>query len=464
MIGVPLLVALSPEDVPRLQDATVDGRVFAFALVACLAAAVLSGLGPMVVALESSLEATFREASRSVATSHRRLRATLVISEVAIALVLLVGAGLLGRSFVELRRVPLGFQPEHLLSVSAWAPDDRYPDRRSWPRFYEEVLRRVQALPGVESAAAVSVRPLSGPTGWDFPFAVEGQSEEDARSNPMANLQAVSVDYFRAMGIAVKSGRVFTEADTDGQPGVVVVGESLARHYWPREDPIGKRLKMPQRDSPYHDVWLTVVGVVGDVRYRELQANRPDVYLSYLQADHRPSCVLVRTRQEPAALAGAVRAAVLSMDRETDPATITMTSVVSEALALPRFAARVFGAFGFVALLLASLGLYGLLAYSVAWRTREIGVRVALGALPKDVGYLVLREGLGVTLVGVALGLMVALAATHFLQSMLFGVKAVDGVTFAAVAGLLLGVSALACGLPLRRALVVDPVVALRHE
>src|SRR5262249_30918237 len=172
----------------------------------------------------------------------------------------------------------------------------RYHDRASWRAFYEELLRRVQALPGVDAAATVSVRPLSGPTGWDYPFTAEGQSEAEAGGNPMANLEAVSADYFRTMGIVVKKGRVFTDGDAEGRPGVVVVSEALARRAWPGQEPIGKRLKIPQMDTPYHQAWLTVIGVVGNVRYRELQASRLDLYMSQLQADHRSGSLMVRTR------------------------------------------------------------------------------------------------------------------------------------------------------------------------
>jgi predicted permease len=465
-LGVPLLVRLSPEEIPRLQDATVDARVLGFALVASLGTALLSGLAPVLLVRKAPLEATLRAGSRSVAAGRSRLRSALVVSEVAIALVLLAAAGLLARSFVDLRRVPLGYETEHVVSVDAYAPEAHYPDARRWRVFYQEVLRRAQAVPGVEYAATVTLRPLMGATiGWDFPSTVEGQSETEARRNPMLNVQDVSADYFRTMGIAVKRGRVFTEGDVEGQPGVVVVSESLARRYWPGQDPIGKRLKLPQWKSPYNDVWMTVVGVVADARYRELRATRLDLYMSYLQGDHRTGSLMVRTRGEPTAVAAAVRGAVWSMDKEKAPPTVmTMASVVSDALAMPRFATRVFGAFALVALLLAALGLYGLLAYWVTGRTREIGVRVALGALPRDVGTLVLREGLGLGVIGIILGVALAGATTRLLESLLYGVSATDVPTFAAVAGLLLGVAVLACGLPLRRALRVDPAVALRHE
>jgi predicted permease len=311
-LAVPLLVRLSPEDVPRLQDAAVDARVLVFALVTVLATALLSGLASILLVLRTPLETTLREGTRRVAGGRSRLRSALVVSQVAATLALLVGAGLLGRTFLELRRVPLGFEPEHVLAVGVYASEARYPDRTSWRGFYQDVLRRVQALPAVHGAATVSVRPLSGPGGWDFPFAAEGQTEGEAQGNPMANLQAVSADYFRTVGIVVKKGRVFTDGDFEGQPGVVVVSESLAQRAWPGQDAIGKRIKIPQLDTPYHQAWLTVVGVVGNVRYRELQAWRLDLYMSQLQADHRTGSLLVRTRAEPMLAAAAVAAPAAS--------------------------------------------------------------------------------------------------------------------------------------------------------
>jgi predicted permease len=462
-LAIPLLVQLSPSDVPRLQEAALDARVFAFAVGATLMSALLSSLAPALFVQSAALEAVLRAGARTVAAARSRFRSTLVVSQVAVAVVLLVGAGLLGRTFLELRRAPLGYEPEHLLTVGApWAAG---PDAPRWRVFYQELLRRVQAVPGVDSAAAVSVRPLSGPTGWDFPFTVEGQTDAEAQRNPHVNLEAVSADYFRTTGIAVKTGRVFTEADAEGRPGVVVVGESLARYAWPGQDPIGKRLKVPQWKSPYHDVWLAVVGVVADARYRDIRSARLDLYMSHLQADHRPGSVMVRTRGEPARVAAGVREAVWSMDRDgAPPEVVTMAGVVFEAFALPRFATGVSGAFAAVAVGLAALGLYGLIAYSVASRTREIGVRVALGALPGNVAALVLREGLGLALAGIGLGLAVAWAATHALERLLYGVPARDAATFAVVAAVLLAVAVLACGLPVRRALAVDPAVALRHD
>jgi putative ABC transport system permease protein len=388
-----------------------------------------------------------------------------VVAEVALALVLLVGAGLLLRSFAELRRAPLGYDSAGVLSVGVGLPQHRYPDPPRWRAFHQQLLERVSALPGVTSAATVTLRPLWGTVGMDWPFTVEGQSPKDAERNPLLNFETVSPDYFRTMGIVVKRGRVFTTADAEGQPGVVVVSESVARRAWPGEDPVGKRLKIPLPPTPYHDTWLTVVGVVADARYREIQASRFDLYMSFLQSDHGPNHLVVRSSTDPAALVPAIREVVRGLDSD-QPVTeaATMTQIVSEALGGPRFAARVFGAFAVVALLLAALGLYGLLAYAVSRRTREIGVRMAVGASPGNVRRLVLREGLGLTVAGIVLGLFAAAAGARLLGTLLYEVRPSDPVTFAAVPILLLGVAGLACLLPARRATRVDPIVALRTD
>ncbi|HSB62137.1 MAG TPA: ABC transporter permease, partial [Vicinamibacteria bacterium] len=463
--GTPVLVALSPRDVPRLQDVAVDARAFGFALLASLLTAFLCALAPAGLLRRVSLEELLRGGGRGVAPGRRGLRAALVVGEVAVALVLLVGAGLLFRSFVALRQAPLGFEPRGVLSLSIALPQSRYPDAPRWRAFYEELLPRVQALPGVASAATVTLRPLWGTVGMDWPFTVEGQSAEEAGRNPLLNFEAVSPDYFATLGIAVTRGRAFTARDREGQPGVVVVSEALARRAWPGQDPLGKRLQLPLPGTPYHGAWLTVVGAVADARYREIQATRLDLYMSFLQANHRPKHLMVRTDGDPAALAPAIRAAVRGLDPDLPLAeVVTMSDVVSEALGGPRFAARVFSAFALVALLLAALGLYGLLAGSVSRRTREIGVRVALGAAPADVRRLVLGEGLALAAGGMVLGLAAALAGARLLRSLLFGVPPTDPATLAAVCLLLGAVAAAASLLPARRATMVDPAVTLRAE
>jgi putative ABC transport system permease protein len=464
--GTPALVTLSPSDLPRLSEAAVDVRALAFALAACTLTALVSGLAPMLTVRSLSLERELRAGARSVALGRARMGAALAVAEVALSLVLLVGAGLLARSFVHLREVPLGFDPDRLLSVSVGPRENRYPQPRQWRAFYEELLSRVRALPDVESAAVVMLRPLWGTVGMDWRYTIEGQSEQEASRNTSVNMETVSADYFRTMRIPVLRGRAFTDGDVDGQPGVVVIGDALARRAWPGQDPIGKRLKIPLPDTPYDKEWLTVVGVVADARYRELPQGRLDLYMSYRQANHHVQHLMVRTRsQEWAALAPAIRAAVRAIDAGQPVSdVITMRQVVDDALGGPRFAARLFSAFAVVAVLLAALGLYGLLAYSVTRRTREIGVRVALGARPVDVSRLVLGEGMALAVLGIAIGLAAAAAAARLLRSLLYGVEPLDAVTFAAVPLLLAAVAAGACLLPARRARRVDPVEALRAE
>jgi putative ABC transport system permease protein len=463
--GVPLLVALSPQDVPRLAEAALDASALGFALVATLVSVAATAAAPVLAVRQHSFREALQGGSRTLASGRSRLRATLVVVEVGLALTLLVGAGLLLRSFAALRDVPLGFDAAHVLAVEAGPSEDRYPQPAQQRLYVDELIARVRALPGVESAAAVTLRPLWGTVGMDWPFTVEGQSQKDAERNPLLNFETVTPDYFRVMGIPLKAGRVFDERDRAGQPGVVVVSETLARRYWPGQDPIGKRLKIPLPPTEYHDAWLTVVGVADDARYRELRATHLDLYMPHRQSDHRPHHLVVRAQGDVTGLPAALQRVVREIDPEQPaPEVVAMTSAVSAALGGPRFAARVFSAFALVALLLAGLGLYGLVAYSVGRRTREIGVRVALGARPADVARLVLDEGLKLALLGLALGLAVSLAGARLLQSLLFGVGPADALTLAAASALLLAIAVLASALPTRRALRVQPAVALRQE
>jgi putative ABC transport system permease protein len=410
-----------------------------------------------------SLKAFLRSGARGVVTGRSRLRSSLVVSEVALAILLLVGAGLLFRSFLALRAVPLGFEPAGLMSVSAGLTGDAKPE--VWRAFTSSLIERVSGLPGVTSAASVTLRPLWGTVGMDWPFTLEGQTKEEASRNPLTNFEAVSSEYFRTMGIAVRRGRVFTAADATGQPGVVVVSESMARRCWPSSDPIGQRLKIPLPPTPYHDTWLTVVGVVADARYREIRGSRLDLYMSFLQADHKPHHLVVRYTGETAVLADAIRRAVRALDPDQPvEEVVTMASVVSSALGGPRFAASLFAAFALVALLLCALGLYGLLSFSVSRRTREIGVRVAVGATPASVRGLVLREGLVLAALGIGLGLAAAAFGSRALSALLFAVQPVDPLTFVLVPVALLLVAGIACLLPASRASRVDPIVALRAE
>jgi putative ABC transport system permease protein len=388
-----------------------------------------------------------------------------VAGEVALALVVLVGAGLLLRSFKALRDVPLGYDAARVLAVETGPPQERFPELEQRRLYVDRLLGRLRAIPGVESAAAVTLRPLWGTVGMDWPYTLEGQFQRDAQRNPLLNFETVTPDYFRAMRIPILRGRAFDERDRDGQPGVVIVSAGLAERSWPGQDPIGRRLKIPLPQTPYHDAWLTVVGVAGNARYRELQRTRFDIYMPHRQSSNPTHHAVLRVRGDAASIGPAVVRAVRAHDPELPaPELVPLSHAASHALAVPRFAARVFAAFGLVALLLAALGLYGLVAHSVARRTREIGLRVSLGARPADVVRLVLREGVLPGLAGTVLGTLAALGASRLLTRLLFGVTPTDGVTLASAAALLVAVSLLAAALPARRALAVEPASALRQD
>jgi predicted permease len=461
----PLIVAMSPADVPRLDQVMINARAFGFAAGVSALVAVLSALAPVSLARRMSVAELPRQSSQRVTVGWTRMGTMLVTAEVAIAVIVLVAAGLVGRSFVKLTQVPLGFESNQLLSIRISPTGERYEERGRIRSFYQALLERVRAQPGVQSAAGITIRPLWSTVGYDWIFTREGQSEQESARNPILNLMAVSSDYFTTMGIPLESGRVFTDRDTEGQPGVVVVGESLARRVWPGQNAIGQRMKIPLGDSPFHNEWLTVIGVVGDARYRELQAGRLDLYMSHLQANLPLSYVVVRTRGESSALAPVIRAIVRELDRNVPVTEVTsMERIVSQALGNPRFSAVVFGVFALMALVLAALGVYGLLAYAVTCRTREIGVRMALGASVTDVLRTVLRNTARLTFAGVAIGLLLAAMLGRLLEGLLFGVAASDAVTFVAAPTILIITGSIACLAPAVRAARVDPLVALRYE
>jgi putative ABC transport system permease protein len=464
LAGVPALVALSPAGVPRLEEAAVRATALGFALTVTLLIVAATAAAPALTLRSRSLQEGLLSGTRTLAPAGGRIRSSLVAGEVALALVLLVGAGLLVRSFVALRHVPLGFDATRVIAVEAGPSERRYPAAAQQRDQVDALLARLRALPGVQSAAAVTLRPLWGTVGMDWPFRVEGQSAKDAERNPLVNFETITPDYFRTMGIPVEQGRAFDERDRSGRAGVVVVGEALARRAWPGQEAVGRRLTLPLPGTEYDGQWLTVVGVAGDARYRELTATRLDLYMSYRQSDHRPRHIVLRTRGETPGLA----AAILRVLRESDPdqpapEVVSMSNAVSAALGVPRFAARVLSAFGLVTVLLAALGLYGLVACSVSRRTREIGVRVALGARPAQVARFVFAEGLRPVLAGLVLGLAGALFASRLVVGLLFGVRPTDALTLAGACSLLLGVAGLATALGVRRALHLEPAAALRE-
>ena len=466
--GVEALAKLLPDNLSKLQSVSVDSRVFLFTLGVSVLTALVFGGVPALLAARAKPGETLSDVARDTAggLSGRHVRRLLVVSEVALAVVLLVGAGLLIRSFQILRQVETGFTTENLLTMKMVLPMPKYRNPEVRRAFYDEVLRRVEELPGVESAGVITFLPLSF-NGMNFAFSAEGHASPGDMKLPFALYRAVSPDYFRAMGITLQRGRFFDAHDSgDAQP-VILVSRRLAEQTWPNEDAIGKRLKIGPLDSP--NPWLTVVGVVGNVRQAGLYGDeRMDLYAPYAQERRvfvAPRDLVLRTKGDPASVAGAVRQAVWSVDKDQPISHVrTMDQVFAAAISQERFQALLLGLFAALALVLACIGLYGVISYAVAQRTHEIGVRMALGARPRDVLRLVLRQGMSLTIVGLVLGIAIGSVATRVLSDLLYGVTARDPLTFVGVPILLLLVAFLACYIPARRATRIDPLVALRYE
>jgi putative ABC transport system permease protein len=460
------LVALNPKGLPRLGEVSVDAQAMLFTGGVALIVSVICGLIPARQNSRFDLNQSLREDSQSAtAGAHRSvLRQTMVVTEVALALVLLVGAGLLGRSFARLMQVELGFRPENVLKLTVALPATEYAADQQKAAFIERALERFRALPGVESVAAANVTPLSGyysPLNFD----IEGRPPASPGEQPSAEYRTVSHDYFRTMGISLRRGRQFTEQDVKQSfqiGGVAVINESLARRYFPDEDPIGKRLALAKDDAG----WREIIGVAGDVKHSGLVTEAvPEIYAPTLRNTTGVYDLVVRSASAPTQLISAVR----GQFRELDPnlplfAVRTLEEVIALNLARQRFAIALLGAFAALGLLLAAIGVYGVMAYSVSRRTREMGIRMALGARSGDVQRMVLREGLKLTLIGVAIGLLAALALTQLMKNLLYGVGAADPLTFAGVPLVLAVVAMIACWVPARRAAKTDPMTALRQE
>ena len=465
--GLRILGSLGAADIPRLDEVGFDARVVAFSVLAGLVTAALFGLAPALQTARPNLTAALKEGGKSSAGSRTsRLRSLLVAGEVALALVILVMAGLVIRSFVELQRTDLGFRPDNVLTFRLTLYGQKYPEPHRWATLFRTVLERVEALPGVEDAGVVLLRPLSGPIGWDYDFTLEGQSQTEQATNPTSNHERVSPGYFRTMGIPLVAGRDFTWSDTETSQPVIIVNQSTAERFWPGQDPIGKRLRFG-RFAQTGRPWMTIVGVVGDARYREIEAVRPDLYVPFLQDPHWAMDVVLRTKSDPMTLARPVTDVVRSIDPGLPVANLTtMEREIGDSVARPRLRTLILALFAGLALVLAAVGLYGIIAYSVAQRGHEIGIRMALGADRRQVLGLILRQGLGLTLAGLAAGLAgaVAVVATGWLGDLLYNVKPTDVFTFAVVPLLLIAVALLASLLPARRATRVDPLVVLRAE
>jgi len=459
---VDLLVSFSPQGTPRLDEIGIDRRVLGYTMAITILTGLLFGAAPVWQLFKVDLNQSLRDGGKGlqVARSGRRALSALVVAETALALTLLVGAGLLIRSFIRLQRVDPGFNPRNLLAAVVTLPQADYPERNQIAPFYSQLLERVRTLPGVQSAAAVSSLPLAGADS-DADFVIEGRPAPQPDQRPVAWYSSVSSDYFRTMGMRLIAGREFTERDNENSPKVVIISQATARRHFPNEDPIGKRIGNGRPDG-----WREIVGITADVKHFGLtQDARASMFFPDRQRPSRQMFIVARTAADPLSLGPALRGAVAAMDKNLAVSNISaMEEVTSQSIGQERFTLLLLGLFSALALSLAAAGIYGVMSYAVAQRTHEIGVRVALGAQTRDVLKLVVTQGMALVLAGVGIGLASSLALTGFIRGLLFGVSATDPMTFVAISILLSVVALLACYMPARRATKVDPMVALRRE
>lgn len=462
--GVDALVSILPEDVPRLEQIGIDRYVLGFTLAISVLTGILLGMAPALQATKPDLTEALKESSRNLMGSFRRnrLRSLLVISEVALALLLLIGAGLMMKSFYHLRSVRPGFNPDNLLAVHLSLPEQKYEDKAEQAAFFHQLLERVETLPGVVSAGAAMNLPMTDDSRCDF--SIEGQPPNAPGGERLTSYSPASPNYFRTMGIPVVNGRAFTEQDTDKTTPVIIINETMARQYFGSENPVGRRLKLADPEEPLP--WRTIVGVVGDVRHRSLDAApMPEVYTPFLQDPQGGMALVVRTTSNPAGILPAVRREVAAIDKEQPIYGVeTMEHIVSQSIASQRLSVMLLTLFALLALVLAGVGIYGVISYTVSQRTHEVGIRMALGAQKKDILRLVVGQGMTLVLIGLAVGLAGAFALTRLMTSLLFEVRPTDPLTFVGLSVLLAAVSLIASYIPARRAAKVDPMVALRYE
>jgi predicted permease len=465
LLAVKALRVFGPENIPRLNEVGLDGRVIAFTFVISLLTGIVFGLAPALRASRVDLHETLKEGGRSSGggaggRGHLQPRKLLVISEVALSLVLLIGAGLLIRSYRHILNSDQGFNPHNVLSMRLLLPAARYPNAESITAFHKRAGERIKTLPGVESAAPTYSLPMSTVAlAWE-PIVIEGYTPRTEHESIISNVRIVGQEYFRTMGVPLVEGRLFDDRDRKGEPESVIVDEALAERFWPNESPIGKRMKRGGSDA-----WRTVVGVINDAKEYSSEKEPPiAVYYPFEQVAARNIYVVVRTTA-PLQMAGAITKEIQTVDPELAVFDVSsMEERLHDSLARRRFSMLLLGGFAAVALMLAAIGIYGVMSYSVNQRTHEIGIRMALGAQRTSILRLVIQQAMILVSVGIAIGLAGAFALTRVMSSLLYGVSATDLFTFIVVSVVLGSIALLASYVPARRATKVDPMVALRCE
>ncbi|MEW6208882.1 MAG: ABC transporter permease [Acidobacteriota bacterium] len=468
--GIDLLISISPGDIPRMEEARLDLTVLGFTMLLSLVTGVLSGLAPALHSSKTDLTHALKEgASQSKSFRLLQIKSLLIIAEVALSIVLLAGAGLLIRSFARLQSVDPGFNPRGVLTLALDLPDAKYPGNAQKVAFYQQVIERLKALPQAQYVGAINSLPLGQSPTANLRFTLEGKASPEktdrySTGDDFIGALAISPDYFLAMGVPLLQGRLFNERDTKTAQPVVIINQAVARKYWPDENPVGKRITMEGEKIPRE-----IVGVAGRVRQGGLEGEEwEEMYLPYLQAGElplgAPSALVIRA-EDPMKIIATARREIQSLDGDLPLYDIkTMEQRLAQSLAQRRFTLTLLGVFASIALLLAAVGIYGVMSYLVAERTREIGIRLALGAAPRDVMRAILGRGMLLTLIGIATGAASALLLTRLMSSLLYEISPTDPATFIVISLLLAGVALGACFAPARRAVKVDPMIALRSE
>lgn len=462
--GTDALLALVPEDIPRAMEVTADLGVLGFAMLVSLTTGILFGMAPALQCSRQNLQESIREGSGRHGSDRKgnRVRNLLIIGEVAISLLLVVGAGLMMRTFFTLNAVDPGFNPENVYSARVWIPPSRYDEDEKITNFYREIIERVRGIPGVQSAGAVLSLPVNSGINGSLSFSIEGRPVEPGYE-PVSGFQLVSSDYFKTMGIPVLHGRTITDADNEDAPLVALVNQALADEHWPGENPLGNRIAWGNIEDDEVEL-ATIVGIVGNTRHSGLdEETRTEIYRPYSQAPMPFMTLVVKSAMEESSIVSALRSVVA----EVDPGqpvieAMTMDQVLAGSLGQRRFNMLLLGLFAGAALLMAAVGLYGVLSYSVTQRSREIGISMALGASTGHIVGKIVREGFRLIIIGLVIGTLGAVALTRLITSLIYGVSVTDPVTFILGILLMTAVALTACYLPALRASRLDPVSVLR--